>query len=122
MYVSPGPTQGLRCVENTRVTPEKGLLVQQSENSGWVFNNVCVMCGYNNKQYDYFMGKECIETTHEERDLGVIITETLDVTEQCVRAANKANAMLGMINRAFKYKTKEVVLKLYKSLVRRTPP
>ena len=29
-----------------------------------------------------------------------------------VRAANKANAMLGMINRAFKYKTKEVVLKL----------
>ena len=26
--------------------------------------------------------------------------------------------MLGMINRVFKYKTKEVVLKLYKSLVR----
>ena len=69
------------------------------------------------------MGKECIETTHEERDLDlvdlrVIITETLDVTKQCVRAANKANAMLGMINRAFKYKTKELVLKLYKSLVR----
>ena len=77
----------------------------------------CIHYGYNNKQYDYFMGKECIET-HEERDLGVIITETLDITKQCVRAANKANAMLGMINRAFKYKTKEVVLKLYKSLVR----
>ena len=30
----------------------------------------------------------------------------------------KANAMLGMINRAPKYKTKEVVLKLYKSLMR----
>ena len=68
-----------------------------------------IHCGYNNKQYDYFMGNECIETTHEERDLGVIITETLDVTKQCVRAANKANAMLVMINRAFKYKTKEVV-------------
>ena len=78
----------------------------------------CIHYGYNNKQYDYFMGKECIETTHEERDLGVIITETLDITKQCVRAANKANAMLGMINRAFKYKNKEVVLKLYKSLVR----
>ena len=37
------------------------------------------------------MGKECIiETTHEERDLGVIITETLDLTKQCVRAANRA--------------------------------
>ena len=62
--------------------------------------------------------KECIETTHEERDLGVIITATLDVTKRCVRATNKANAMLGMINRAFTYKTKEVVLKLYKSLMR----
>jgi hypothetical protein len=78
----------------------------------------CIHYGYNNKQYDYFMEKECIEKTHEERDLGVIITETLDITKQCVRAANKANAMLGMINRAFKYKNKEVVLKLYKSLVR----
>ena len=56
---------------------------------------------------------------HTRRETGgVIITETLDITKQCVRAANKANAMLGMINRAFKYKTKEVVLKLYKSLVR----
>ena len=64
------------------------------------------------------MGNEFIETTHGERDLGVIITETLDVTKQCFRAANKANAILGMINRASKYKTKEVVLKLYKSLVR----
>ena len=78
----------------------------------------CIHHGYNNTQYDYFMGNECIETTHEERDLWVIITETLDVTKQCVRAANKANAMLGMTHRAFKYKTKEVVLKLYKSLVR----
>ena len=81
----------------------------------------CIHHGYNNKHYDYFMGNECIETTHGERDLGVIITETLDVTKQCVRAANKANAMLAMINRAFKYKTKEVVLKLYKSLVRPPP-
>ena len=48
------------------------------------------------------MGNERIETTHEERDLGVIITETLDVTKQCVRAANKAITMLDMINRAFK--------------------
>ena len=77
----------------------------------------CIHYGYNNKQYDYFMGKECIETTHEERDLGVIITEMLDITKQWVRAANKANAMLDKY-RAFKYNTKEVVLKLYKSLVR----
>ena len=34
------------------------------------------------------------------------------------KAATEANAILGMINRGFNYKTKEVVFKLYKSLVR----
>ena len=95
----------------------------------------------NNKQYEYFKkfkGDDPIEISHEEKDLGVIITDKkdlgviitnkkdlgviitdkLDVTEQCVKASNKTNAMLGMINRAIKYKTKEVVVKLYKSLVR----
>ena len=37
--------------------------------------------------------------TRRDRDLGVIITETLDVTKHCVRAANKANAMLGIVSR-----------------------
>ena len=76
----------------------------------------CVRYGHNNRQYDYIMGDDPIETSHEEKY--VIITDTLDVTEQCVKASNKANAMLGMINRAIKYKTKEIVVKIYKSLVR----
>ena len=78
----------------------------------------CIHYGFNNKKYDYFIGNVCIETACEERDIGVIITETLDVNKQCIKAAHKANAMLGMVSRAFTYKTKEVVLKLYKSLVR----
>ena len=36
----------------------------------------CIHYGFNNKKYDYFIGNVCIETTCEERDLGVIITET----------------------------------------------
>ena len=75
-------------------------------------NCKCIHYGFNNKMYDYFIGNVCIETKREERDLGVIITETLDVNKQCVRAANKANVMLGMTNRAFKYYTKEVVNKI----------
>ena len=70
--------------------------------TGICFKCKCIHYGYDNKQYDYCMGNERIETTHEQRDLGVIITETLDVTKQCVRAANKAITMLDMINRAFK--------------------
>ena len=64
----------------------------------------CVHYGHNNMHYDLA--------------LGMTITYTLEVTEQCVKVSNKANAVLGMINRAIKYKTKEVVVQLYKSLVR----
>ena len=66
----------------------------------------CVYYGHNNRQYDYFMGDDPIETSREEHDLGVIITDKLDVPDRCVKASSKA--MLGMINRAIKHKTKEV--------------
>ena len=75
--------------------------------------------GHNNRQYDYFVEIEPIEASHEEKDLGVLIRDKPDITEHCVCvASNKANVMLGVINRAIKYKTNEVVVKLYKSLVR----
>ena len=78
----------------------------------------CVRYDHNNRHCDYFMDEAPIQTSHKEKDLGVIITDKLEVTEQCAKASKKANVMLGMINRAIKYKTKEVVLQLYKSLVR----
>ena len=78
----------------------------------------CVHSGRNNRHYDYFMGEDPIQTSHEEKDLGVIITDKLKVTEQCAKASKKVNAMLCIINRAIRFKTKEVVLQLYKSLVK----
>ena len=79
---------------------------------------MCVHYGHNNRHYDYFMDEDPIQTSHEEKDLGMIITDKLEVTEQCAKASKKANAMLGMINRTTKYKTKKVELQLYKSRVR----
>src|SRR5271155_2282494 len=38
--------------------------------------------------------------------------------EQCATAINKANSVLGMIRRNITFKSKEVIVKLYKSLVR----
>ena len=40
------------------------------------------------------------------------------MSSQCAAAAKKGNRALGMIKRNFAYKSREVVLKLYKSLVR----
>ena len=42
----------------------------------------------------------------------------LKVDKQCSKAANEANKRLGMINRNFKCKAREVILPLYKSIVR----
>ena len=36
---------------------------------------------------------------NEERDLGVLMSEDLKSTKQCLLAKNKANLMLGKINR-----------------------
>ena len=48
----------------------------------------------------------------------MIITNTLDAIEQCVKASDKANAVIGKLNSAIKDKTKEVVVQLCKSQVR----
>ena len=58
-----------------------------------------------------------LEKVQEEKDLGVLITNDLKASSQCVQACNKANRVLGMIHRTISYKTKDVLLRLYKSLV-----
>jgi len=50
--------------------------------------------------------------------LGVIIYDDMKSSLQCIQAYSKANKMLGVINRAIVYKSKEVMLSLYKPLVR----
>jgi len=53
----------------------------------------------------------------EERYLGAIVDKSLKSSRQRAKAA--ANAVLGMIRRTFLCKDKELILQLYKSLVRR---
>jgi len=54
----------------------------------------------------------------EEKDLGVIISKDLKVSKQCSAAYSKANKMLGVINRTITYKSTDIMLRLYKSVVR----
>jgi len=51
-------------------------------------------------------------------DLGVIFNEKLQVGKQCLKAASKANQILGMIKRTFVSRKKEFIIPLYKSLLR----
>ncbi|XP_072178742.1 uncharacterized protein [Diadema setosum] len=74
--------------------------------------------GYHNPHHTYHMGNDTLRVTPEEKDLGVLIHQSLKVSTQCAAAAKKANRVLGMIKRSFQYRSREVILKLYKSLVR----
>jgi hypothetical protein len=74
--------------------------------------------GNKNKHFNYEMGGINLKSIEKERDLGVIIHVNGKVSEQCAIASSKANQVLGMIRRNIKFKSKDIILRLYKSLVR----
>ena len=71
-----------------------------------------------NKNFIYHIGGVKLKTEAKEKDLGVIIDKNFKFSEQCAIAAKKANQMLGIINREVKNKTKNTIVRLYKTLER----
>jgi len=62
------------------------------------------------------MDNQYLQEVSDEKDWG--ITSDLKSAAQVVEACKKANRALGMISRTIKYKSKSVLLSLYKSSVR----
>ena len=96
-------------------------IIELSESWQMEFNvDKCTVIhmGRSNMEHNYRMGENNIRKIDKERDLGVIIDHTGKVSEQVKVAVKKANAMLGMIKRNIKHRSKEVIVKLYKALVR----
>ena len=64
------------------------------------------------------MGGKVLEKVSEEKDLGVIIDDKLQMGQQCTKAASKGFQILGMISQTFSSKKSKIIVPLYISLVR----
>ena len=54
----------------------------------------------------------------QEKDLGVTFSADMKVSEQCGIAASKGNKFLGLRRRTITYKEKQLIVPLYKAIVR----
>jgi hypothetical protein len=63
------------------------------------------------------MGGSTLSVTIKEKDLGVLISESLKLAAQCAKAAKTAQTVFEQITRAFQYRDRTVFMQLYKQYV-----
>ena len=73
--------------------------------------------GKSQKHYPYYMNNQQLEEVTQEKDLGILISNDLKVSQQCQSACSKATRILGIINRTLVFRHPDIMLRLYKSLV-----
>ena len=71
-----------------------------------------------NPDHVYMMGDTPLESTSAEKDIGVMVHDSLKPSLHCAKAAAKANAVLGQISRAVMYRDSNTFVRLYIVYVR----
>ena len=79
---------------------------------------VCMHIGHGNINEEYRMGDAVLGRTTHEKVLEVTASADMKVSEQCGIAASKINQILGLIRRTIMYMEKQLIVPLYKAIVR----
>jgi len=74
--------------------------------------------GRKNPRHQYRLGADLLESSSVERDLCVLVEDTLTMSQQCAMATKKSNGILGCIRRSVASRSSQVLLPLYTALVR----
>ena len=74
--------------------------------------------GQGKTDYQYKLGDKRIEYSPDKKDLGILVDGKLDVSQQSALTAQKANHVLGCIQRSMSSRVREVTLLLCSVLVR----
>ena len=74
--------------------------------------------GFHNPKIDYKLNNHTLEVVHEEKDLGIIIDDTLRFHQQTACVVKKANQVLGVIKKSFNTRDEITITTLFKSMVR----
>ena len=72
--------------------------------------------GQGNHKYLYKL-REDLETSPAEKDLGVLVDEKLDMSQQCVLAAQKANYSPACINTGVARRERKGFVSLYSAIM-----
>jgi len=67
--------------------------------------------------HKYRLGGEWLKSSPEEKDLGVLVYEKLNMSQQCALAAQRASHIPGCMKKSVASRSREVILPLYSTLV-----
>ena len=105
------------------VTLQSSLNSLSSWSEKWGVGFNCGKCGVmhlgkNNPNYKYTLNNKPLNVTLSEKDLGVHVDPLLNFQDHIDIKVKKARQIAGLVSRTITYKSRDIMVPLYKSLVR----